>query len=131
MENLEGLLELVDKEFGTMVHNGKFRNFDEIELAYKLIDIAKDIFCVWSYEEKMDSGYSENGYSMTDYPHTRSYPSNRGTNLHTSYGYRRGMTYSRADAREEFMNNLRDLLGSAPDEKTRNHVQRMINEMEQ
>lgn len=138
MQHLEGLLKLADREFGKMEQNGEFRNKDEIETVYKLIDIVKDVYCIWDYETKMQmDGYSEypdnyaydNSYargnvkrnSMGQYSRdgmTNSYPSRR-------------MNYSRADAREEFINQLRDLMGDAPDDRTREHVQRMIHDMEQ
>ena len=43
MEHLNGILKLVDNEFGAIEQNGKFRSREEIESVYKLIDIAKDI----------------------------------------------------------------------------------------
>ena len=51
MEHLDKLLEIVDGELTSISKNGKFRTRDEIDAAYKLIDIAKDIHCIWEYEE--------------------------------------------------------------------------------
>ena len=144
MKHLDGVLRLVDKEFNEMEQNGKFRSKDDVELAYKLIDIAKDVYCIWEYENKMQDGYSEYGqYPNENYGYNNSYARNgsmmnrnsRGqfTSREGSYdGYssrRRG--YSRGDAREEFINQLRDLMEDAPDDRTREHVQRMIHDMEQ
>lgn len=50
MEQLEGILKIVDKELKTINENGEFRSKEEIDAAYKLIDVAKDIYCIWEYE---------------------------------------------------------------------------------
>lgn len=127
MRHLEGILDLIDKEFGDMVQAGKFRNKDDIELAYKMVDVAKDVYCIWDYEDNMDNGYSERGnYPMNgnSYARGRAMPRNsRGV----SY---RG-NYSRADAKSEFIDQLYDMMDNAPDEHTRDRVQKMIREMEQ
>ena len=146
MEHLEGLLRLVDKEFGDLESNGKFRNRDDIELAYKLIDIAKDVYCIWNYEDGyQEDEYSEYGRSygrpMPRYPMDNGSSYARARNSRGQYTSRegssyarrggRGGNYSRTDAREEYMNNLRDMMMNAPDDRTREHVQRMIDELEQ
>ena len=132
MRHLEGILDLIDKEFGDMIQAGKFRNKDDIELAYKMIDIAKDIYCIWDYEEGMDDGYSENSnYPMTSYRNGASYARGRGMprNMRNTVSYRGN--YSRNDAKTEFINQLYGMMDNAPDERTREHVQKMIREMEQ
>ena len=133
MQHLEGLLKLADREFGKMEQNGEFRNRDDIETVYKLIDIVKDIYCIWDYESKMQM-------EPDDYAYTNSYA--RGNvkrnsmgqysrdGMYNGYSNRR-MGYSRGDAKEEFINQLRDLMGDAPDDRTREHVQRMIHDLEQ
>lgn len=138
MQHLEGLLKLADREFGKMEQNGEFRNKDEIETVYKLIDIVKDVYCIWDYETKMQmDGYSE---YPDNYAYDNSYA--RGNVKRNSMGQysrdgmmngypSRRMGYSRGDAKEEFINQLRDLMGDAPDDRTREHIQRMIHDMEQ
>ena len=133
MQHLEGLLKLADREFGKMEQNGEFRNRDDIETVYKLIDIVKDVYCIWDYESKMQM-------EPDDYAYTNSYA--RGNvkrnsmgqysrdGMYNGYSNRR-MGYSRGDAKEEFINQLRDLMGDAPDDRTREHVQRMIHDLEQ
>ena len=150
MENLEGLLRLVDKEFGEMAQNGKFRTPDDVELAYKLVDIAKDIYCIWKYEDRIeDDEYSE--FGRYPYENGNSYARGRGMKRNsmgqftsrdgnmnyrgngTSYNYRpvRGGMSSRGSAKEEYIENLREMMMNAPDAKTADHIQRMIDEMEQ
>lgn len=103
-----------------------------------LIGIVKDVYCIWDYETKMQmDGYSE---YPDNYAYDNSYA--RGNVKRNSMGQysrdgmmnnypSRRMNYSRADAKEEFINQLRDLMGDAPDDRTREHVQRMIHDMEQ
>lgn len=64
MEHLDGVLKLVDKELEAIHENGKFRSREEVDTVYKLVDIAKDIYCIWGYEEEMsDDGMSSAGGS--------------------------------------------------------------------
>ncbi len=58
MEHLDGVLRLVEQELSSMIQNGKFRSRDEIHSVYELIDIAKDVYCIWKYEDEDE--YSEN-----------------------------------------------------------------------
>lgn len=160
MKSIEGILKLVENEFEAIVNNGKFRSREEIDSVYKLMDIVKDAYCIWAYEEEEESGYSEYGYgyddgggSMRYGGESRSYARGRGRNARRdSMGrYSReggGMSgemsgrngrsrrsyrseYSRADARQEYMDELRELMESAPDDQSRQSIQRMIQQMEQ
>lgn len=146
MEYLGDMIRFADQEFGEMAKNGKFRNKEDVEIAYKLMDIAKDAFCIMDYEEKMQSDdYSEYGRSY-GYPYEgNSYArgmnarrnslgqfSREGMNYRgNSYPRGRSMGYSRNDAKEEFIDNLYTMAEKAPDDQTRERVQRMIHEMEQ
>ncbi len=152
MNHLEGLLRLIDSEFGAIENNGKFRSKDEIEYVYKLIDIAKDVYCIWDYEESMGDDYSMNSYRGTSYDDEYSHARGRGSGANryndgryapysreggrsyegNSYrnSYRRN-GYSRDDGKEEYMENLREMMQNAPDENTRQGIQRMINQMSQ
>ena len=148
MKHLDGILEMVDKELGSIEQNGKFRSRDEVHSVYELIDIAKDVYCIWEYEDGGSEGYSEmyggGSYargrgrnakrdSMGRYPREGSY---RGGNYDYYDGesyrggnYRRG-GYSRDDAKEEYIEHLRETMENAPDEKSRMSIQRMIEQME-
>lgn len=134
MEHLETMIEFVNKELADISQNGKFRNKDDVELVYKLIDIAKDVYCIWGYEDKMGDDYSENGRMM--YPMNGSYTRPMGGNRYPntqSYG-RRGSyqgRYSRNDAKKEFIDNLYAARDLAMDEVTHQRIQRMIDEVEQ
>lgn len=112
MKHLDGMLKLIDSEFDTIEKNGKFRSRDEIEYVYKLIDIAKDIYCIWEYEKEMDDDYSEARRPYYRYNDDRSYA-------------RRNSRYSM----NSYVDSLRELMQNAPDENTRQSIQRMIDGM--
>ena len=165
MENLDKLLEMTDAEFGAIAKNGKFKSREEIDSVYKLMDIAKDVYCIWQYEDDMEGGedemsYARGGsYARGDRRGGRrnkrggrsyrgsydgsyddgmmdgmggSYARGRGRNAkRDSMGrYSRESGYSRADGKQEYIENLRDMMMDAPDEQTRQSIQRMISEME-
>ena len=146
MKSIEGILKLADNEFNAIVQNGKFRSREEIDSVYKLMDIVKDAHCIWKYEEEEDGGYSEDGRSYRggyDYDDGMSMARGRGRNARRDsmgrysrddgYDYRggRSMNYSRGDAKHEYIENLRSMIEDAPDEATRQSIQRMISQMEQ
>lgn len=142
MKHLDGLLKLADNEFEAIEKNGKFRSREEIDSVYRLVDIVKDIYCVWKYEDEMDDGYSESydgsygnrSYRGSSYDDGMSYARGRGRNAKRDSMGRyasRDRGYSRADANGEYIEELRDLMHSAPDEQTRQSIQRMITQMEQ
>lgn len=147
MEHLDGLLKLVDSEFEAVNKNGKFRSREEIDSVYKLVDIVKDIHCIWQYEDEEDSGEYSGNYS-----YERGNRMNRGGSYYDGGSYARGRRnarrdsmgrysrnsyrmggmdgYSRAD-KSEYIENLRDMMESAPDEQTRQNLKRMIDQMSQ
>ena len=150
MEHIEGIIRLADEEIGSIERNGKFRSRDEIDSVYKLMDIVKDAMCILEMEEESYSeagGRSSRGYSSyydggSMYDGGGSNARGRGRNARRdSMGrysregsYRnssyRNSGYSR-DGKEEFVEELRDMMESAPDDQTRQSIQRMIQQMEQ
>lgn len=135
MENLEGMIKLVDKEFGEMVRNGKFRSKDDVDLVYKMMDIVKDGFEVMECENKLYGGYSEGyGYPYDGYNNGNSYARGRSMPRNSMGRFTSrepGWDYSRTDAKSEFMNHLHAAMQSATDDHTRDQIQRMIRDMEQ
>lgn len=150
MKHLDGLLPLIDKEFEAIEQNGKFRSREEVDSVYKLIDIAKDVYCIWKYEEDMDGGesYDDGGsyrsyrgdYGYDDgmshargrgrgakrYADGRYAPTSRDGGSYDGYNRR---VYSRADGKDEYVENLRKMMMDAPDDNTRQSIQRMIDQM--
>ena len=142
MEQLDGLLKLVENEIEAINKNGKFKSREEIDSVYKLVDIAKDVHCIWQYEDE-ESDYGDDGMS---YERGRrydgmSYARGRRNARRDSMGrysreYRdsyddgRSMRgYSRADSKEDYKNQLRMMMEDAPDENTRQNIKRMIDSM--
>lgn len=147
MEHLDGILKITDAELGAIVQNGKYRSREEIDAVYKLMDIAKDVYCIWDYEEGEggEMSYADGmsyrgGNSYRGNSYGNSYARGRGRNARrdsmgrysregNSYRYG-GRMYSRDDGQEEFVDGLRDMMESAPDDATRQSIQRMIQQME-
>lgn len=156
MEHLEGLLKIVDSEFSAIENNGKFRSREEIDSVYKLMDIAKDIYCVWMYEEEMsDDGmssagsyyrdgrggsnrgsyYEDGGYERRGRGRNASRDSrgryNEGSYRDGSYrdGMRRG-SYYRDGGKEEFTEQLREMMQNAPNEQARQSIQQMLQQLD-
>ena len=140
MENVEKIMKLADAEFGAIVQNGKFKSREEIDSVYKLMDIVKDGYEVMSCEDEMygesyDDGY---GHSMRgNYDGGMSYARGRRNARRDSMGrysrdgrsYRgNSYGYSR-DGKDEYREQLMDMLDTAPDEQTRQSIQRMIDNM--
>lgn len=122
MEYLDEILKLTENELSSVAQNGRYRSREEIDSVYKLIDIAKDIHCIWEYE-------SEDGESYDDgmsYRYGNSYRRKRDRMGRYS---RRPYRYSRDDGKEEYKEHLREMMEDAPDEMTRQSLQRMISQM--
>jgi hypothetical protein len=154
MEHLDKILEMSEAEFGAMAKNGKFKSREEIDSVYKLMDIVKDVYCIWDMEEgsgeddmsyRGDRSYRGGSYRYDgSYNDGNSYARGRGRNAkRDSMGrysregsYRDGRSYrmdgySRADGKQEYIEHLRDMMEDAPDQQTRDSIQRMIQQMEQ
>lgn len=148
MEHLDGLMKLVGNEIEAINRNGKFKSREEIDSVYKLIDIAKDINEIWCMEDEM-SGDDEMSYAdgmsyerggrgrRGSYDDGMSYARGRRNARRDSMGrysresyrggsYERG--YSR-DGKEEYKEQLMDMMENAPDEQTRQSIKRMIDNM--
>lgn len=78
--------------------------------------------------DEMMGGEQSNRYSMR-VSYNDGYSRKRDSMGRYSREYSR--TYSRDSGKEGYMNQLYDMLDSAPDEKSRQNIQRMIREMEQ
>lgn len=146
MEHLDGILKLTEKELAEVSSNGKFRSKDEVDSVYKLIDIAKDIYCIWEYEDEMsEDEYSGryDGSRAYGYNSDSAYARGRRNARRDSIGrysrdgrgsYRYPMSYrdgrSYADEKQEYADRLREMMDRAPDDQTRQNLQRMISQME-
>ena len=143
MKHLEKLLELSDAEFGAIAANGKFKSREEIDSVYKLMDIVKDVYCVWSYEDEMDGESYDDGTSYRErsmrgyddgmsYARGRRYAKRDSMGRYSRDGRYRGNSYERGysrDGKDEYREQLMDMLDSAPDEATRQSIQRTIDNL--
>lgn len=136
LEHLDGVLSLIDREFSEMEQNGKFRNKEDIDILYKIMDIAKDAAEICEKQMNMgeygNSYYDGNSYSRGRYARRNS----MGQYSRDDMGYSDGLSYrnggrpsgySMTDANAEYLENLRDMLN---DDGTREYVKRMIHEAE-
>lgn len=144
MEHLEGILKLVEAELDAINKNGKFKSREEIDSVYKLVDIAKDAYCIWNYEDEIDGesyddGMSYRGRSMRSYDDGMSYARGRRNARRDSQGRYsrdgrsyRGNSYERGysrDGKDEYKEQLMQLMDDAPDENTRQSIKRMLDSM--
>lgn len=124
MENLGAILEFVDDELGSIRKNGRFRSKDEIELVYKLVDIAKDAYCIMKEENEMgDTNYNRRSTyseSRTYHPSGMSY--SRGRNRYNGYSYNDGM--------DQYIDMLHRQFDTARDDRQREVIERMIDDAE-
>lgn len=126
MHKLYELKEKLMKELEDYADNGKFSK-DDVE-AIKYTSSAIDHICNIVGDEEGYSGYSMEGGSRYD---GRSYARGRGRNARRdSMGrYSRDGGYSQAA--DDMVQELRELMRDAPDERTRQEFQRFIQKIEQ
>jgi len=136
MDELYKVVEISEKEIKSITDNGKYRSREEIDSVYKLMDVIKDFYCL----EDMDIGYSEDGAYEMSRRSRRSYDGSYGRGSGAKrYADGRYAPYSRRDGsyrysregKEEFVDQLHDLMESAPDEKTRQNIQRLIQQTQE
>lgn len=142
MDHLDSILKLAENELEAIEKNGKFRSREEIDSVYKLIDIAKDIYCIWDYEEGMDDemSYADGGRSYRGRGYEKSYDGGsyargRGRNAKRDsmgrYSRNSYRGYSRDGGKEEFMESFREMMEDAPNDQTRQEMQRLMAKIEQ
>lgn len=130
MKYLEEMLGLAEREFKEMAERGKFRSADEIHIAYELIDIVKDIVCIWQYED--ETAYLYSGYPSSyenSYSRGRGYSRGMGMPRY-SMESDRPMNYSRTDAKEDFIHDLNKIIAKSPDEEVHHKIQNLIQYVE-
>lgn len=139
MEHLDGIVKLAENEFAAIVQNGKFRSREEIDSVYKLMDIVKDRMKIECMEKELDEDdeYMRGSYRGS-YDDGMSYRGRMNAKRDSMGRYARdgyrdsydGMMrgYSR-DGKEEYKENLRHMMETAPDENTRQSIKRMLDNM--
>ena len=130
MKALYELKEKFEMELEELARKGELGAGD-LELAHKLTDTIKNIDKICALEE--DGGYSGDSYSRGSSYRRRhdvrghysrdGYSNDRG-------GYSRDGGYSRHDAVEAMMEQARDMMESATNEREREAIRRFMTELE-
>lgn len=124
MKALEDLKCILEKEVGKMVAKDSITPQD-VEVAYKVVDIIKDIDTIHAMEEYGDDdehssrGYSNRRMSMDDgMSYRRGRDSRTGRYVSRDYSGR----YSRDEARDRIMDRLEEALEAATTERERQMI---------
>jgi hypothetical protein len=130
MKALYELKEKFEMELEELARKGELGAGD-LELAHKLTDTIKNIDKICALEE--DGGYSGDSYSRGSSYRRRHYV--RGHYSRDGYsndrgGYSRDGGYSRHDAVETMMEQARDMMESATNEREREAIRRFMTELE-
>lgn len=130
MKALYELKEKFEMELEELARKGELGAGD-LELAHKLTDTIKNIDKICALEE--DGGYSGDSYSRASSYRRRHYV--RGHYSRDGYsndrgGYSRDGGYSRHDAVEAMMEQARDMMESATNEREREAIRRFMTELE-
>lgn len=130
MKALYELKEKFEMELEELARKGELGAGD-LELAHKLTDTIKNIDKICALEE--DGGYSGDSYSRGSSYRRRHYV--RGHYSRDGYsndrgGYSRDGGYSRHDAVEAMMEQARDMMESATNEREREAIRRFMAELE-
>lgn len=139
LETLYDLCEMTFKELEAtkreLEGNGGQLNEQHIEYLKDLTETMKAIKCIISMIEDEEEGYSGGYYYDDDMSMARGGRggrSNRGSYARKG-SYERGRSgrrsYARMESRDDFMDEIEELIEKAPDEATRKKFERMLAEM--
>lgn len=139
LETLYDLCEMTFKELENtkreLEGNGGQLNEQHIEYLKDLTETMKAIKCIISMIEDEEEGYSGGYYyddDMSIVRGGRGGRSNRGSYARRG-SYERGRggrrSYARMESRDDFMDEIEELIEKAPDEATRKKFERMLAEM--
>ena len=130
---LDKLLQVVMEEIADMTKSGKFRSREDVHTAYELVDIVKDIYCVYGMEDggSYDDGSYQSSMNSRDGGSYRSYRSSRDySGRRDSMGRYARRSYSDG-TKEEMISKLERLMKEAPDQRTRDEIEVLIQKVEQ
>lgn len=131
MKALHELKDMLEKEVGKMVAKDAITAQD-VEVAYKVIDIIKDIDTIHAMEQYGDGDYSNTyrgGRSMDDgWSYRRGRDMRTGRYVSRDGGSYRG--YSRGAARDRMMERLEEAMEDAGSESERHAIMRCMEKLE-
>lgn len=139
LETLYDLCEMTFKELEAtkreLEGNGGQLDEQHVEYLKDLTETMKAIKCIISMIEDEEEGYSGGYYYDDDMSMVRGGRggrSNRGSYARRG-SYERGRSgrrgYARMESRDDFMDEIEELIEKAPDEATRKKFERMLAEM--
>lgn len=139
LETLYDLCEMTFKELENtkreLEGNGGQLNEQHVEYLKDLTETMKAIKCIISMIEDEEEGYSGGYYYDDDMSMARG---GRGGRSNRGSYARRGSyerdrsgrkSYARMESRDDFMDEIEELIEKAPDEATRKKFERMLAEM--
>lgn len=140
IDTLYDLCEMVYKEIENikkeLENAGGQLGEQHIEYVKDLVETMKYIKCLIGMIEDEEEGYSGNYYYDDDMPMARGGRggrSNRGNSYARRGSYERGRSnrrsYGRMESRDDFIDEIEELMEKAPDEATRKKFERMLSEM--
>lgn len=136
MQVFDNVKDMVYCEIDDISHQNKL-DMNSVKVLGELVDILKDIGSIEMFEEGIniqEDEYSYNGYRSNNGGYSqRRMPvyynnSNSYRNGGNSYARRNG--YSRDDAKHHMIQKLENIMDEATEDKDRNAIQRLIEQME-
>lgn len=137
MKTYYEIKDMICEELDRQAQKGKINSPSELDVLDKLTHSLKSIATIIAMEEAEEDGYSERGgrggssnrYSRRD--GGSSYARGGRTNARRdSMGRYSRDGYSMDDGRADMIEQMRDMMANAPDERTRARYQDMIRDME-
>lgn len=146
MDVYEGVLKAVERELEGVSKKG-LKSLEDVHAVYEMIDIAKDIFCIWAYEDQMEEPEEEGMFSRNSY---QGGGSNRGSyrgggsnnsyeggGSYENYSNRRGSRRSREGGsyrnsrgdEKSFIEKMQKMRDEAPDEQTKMEIDKLLAQM--
>lgn len=140
IDTLYDLCEMVYKEIENikkeLENAGGQLGEQHIEYIKDLVETMKYTKCLIGMIEDEEEGYSGNYYYDDDMSMARGGRggrSNRGSSYARRGSYERGRSnrrsYGRMESRDDFIDEIEELMEKAPDEATRKKFERMLSEM--
>lgn len=102
-------------------------NLSEVQYADTLAHLKKNL--MKAEEMELENDYSQRGYTQRTMPqyYGNSYAGRRNARRDSMGRYSRENGYSRAD---DMVGQLREMMNTAPDEMTRQDIQRLVTRLE-
>lgn len=125
------VLSITEDEIRSVAEHGKYRTREDVDLVYKLVDIVKDIYCIQdmeggysgddgSYRSSYEGSYRGRGSGAKRYADGRYAPYSRDGSYRSYRGYSRD---------GDFVERLQRLKDEAPDDQTRQSIEKLIQQM--